>query len=151
MRELSGARIQPAATAEVAHLGDVADAGGAVPALLVASPARLTWAVRFPAHAELDASVALVSAEGTAPPSAANVTVRVGISDARAYEELFRLSLTPGPAVAWQPVRVDLGAYSGWKWSLFYRPSRITWQLIVAADPTPAGSVAWRTLRLQAR
>jgi hypothetical protein len=25
-------------------------------------------------------------------------------------------------------------AYAGWKWSLFYRPDRIVWRLVLAAD-----------------
>lgn len=150
MRDLSSARIQPAASSEVAHLGELADGAGSTAALLLRSPARLTWPIRFRERAELDASVALVATP--AEPQPAGVIVRIGISDDRAYEELWRLTLTaPGDRVAWQPVRLDLGSYSGWKWSLFYQPSRITWNLIVAADPAPGGMVAWRALRVQPR
>jgi hypothetical protein len=147
MRDLAGARIQPAASADVARLGEVADAGASIPVLLTAAPARLTWLVRFPARADFDASAGVVPGD----PAAAGVTVRIGLSDDRAYEELARLPLTAhaGPGITWQPIRVDLGAYSGWQWSLFYRPSRINWNLIVAADPTPGGTVAWRALNLR--
>jgi hypothetical protein len=159
MRDLSSARIQPAPTSEVARLGELADGAGSTAALLLRSPARLTWSVRFREHAELDASVALIAGAASMPlhnperPTyLAGVIVRIGISDDRAYEELWRLSLTaPGDRIAWQPVRLDLGSYSGWKWSLFYQPSRTTWNLIVAADPAPGGLVAWRTLRIQPR
>jgi hypothetical protein len=150
MRDLSSARIQPAATSEVARLGDLVDVAGSTAALLLRSPARLTWPVRFQEHAELDASVALVATPAEPPPAPAGVIVRIAISDDRAFEELLRVSLTAqGDRIVWQPIRVDLGSYSGWKWSLFYQPSRITWNLIVAADPAPGGMVAWRTLRIQ--
>ena len=157
MRDLSTARIQPAATSEVVRPGDLTEGGRPTAVLLLTSPARLTWPVRFREHAELDASVALVTGVASMPlhsperpPYLAGVIVRIGISDDRAYEELVRLSLTPqGDRIVWQPIRLDLGSYSGWKWSLFYRPSRITWNLIVAADPAPGGTVAWRTLRIQ--
>ena len=159
MRDLASARVQPAATSDVVRPGDLAEGGGSTAVLLLTSPARLTWPVRFRDHAELDASVALVTGAASMPlhnperPTyLAGVIVRIGISDDRAYEELLRLLLTAqGDRIVWQPIRLDLGSYSGWKWSLFYRPSRITWNLIVAADPAPGGMVAWRTLRIQAR
>jgi hypothetical protein len=148
MRDLPGARIQPAATAEVARLGEVMDAGTSMAVLLTAAPARLTWLVRFPARAELEASVGLVPAS----PASAGVIVRVALADDRSYDELARLTLTAtAGAVSWHPIRIDLGAYSGWQWSLFYRPSKLTWSLIVGVDPMPSGTVAWRTLRVQKR
>lgn len=149
MRDLTGARIQPAATSEVARLGEVVDAGAAIPALVTVAPARLTWPIRLGEHADIDASVALMP--GAAAPT--GVIVRIGIADERSYEELFRLPLTGAPgagSLVWHPVRVDLGAYSGWKFSLFYQPSRQTWSLIVGVDPTPGGTVAWRALGIQA-
>ncbi len=148
MRDLAGARIQPAATAEVARLGEVVDGGAAVPALVIAAPARLTWPIRLGEHADIDASVAFLPGEA----AASSVIVRIGISDERSYEELFRQSLAGAPgntSLVWHPVRADLRAYSGWKFSLFYQPSRITWNLIVAVDPAPGGSVAWRTLTIR--
>jgi hypothetical protein len=150
MRDLASARIQPAATSEVARLGDVVTDGVATPALLVTSPARLTWSVRFAERAALDGMVAMTPPASAPPVAGLGVTVRIGISDERAYEELFRIPLAApsGATLAWTPVRVDLSGYSGWTWSLFYRPSRRTWQLIVAADPLPGGSIAWRSLRL---
>jgi hypothetical protein len=152
MRDLSSARIQPAPTSDVVRLGELPDAAGSTAALLLSSPARLTWPVRFHEHAEIDASVALVVPPAEPRPAPAGVIVRIGIADDRAYEELWRLLLTPQDGrIVWQPIRLDLGSYSGWKWSLFYQPSRVTWNLIVAVDPAPAGTVAWRTLRIRAR
>jgi hypothetical protein len=146
-RDLAGARIQPAPTAEVARAGEVTDAAGSTPALIVAAPARLTWQARFPEHAEIEGSVALLGGPSAPEPAPAGVLVRIGISDARAFEELVRVTLTPrGDRLAWQPLRVDLGSYSGWKWSLFYQPSRITWNLILAVDPAPGGTVALKQL-----
>ena len=140
-------RVQPAASADVARLGEIADADGPVPVLLITAPARVSWLARFTEHAELEGSVGLVPAPG---PAAAGVTIRIGISDGRTYDGLSRLSLdAPRGVVAWQAVRIDLGAYGGRKFSLFYRPSYTTWSLVIAVDPTPAGTVAWRTLRLQ--
>lgn len=149
MRDLSSARIQPAASAEVARVGEVADAGVPTPALLITAPARLTWPVRFGEHADLDASVALVPG---AAASTAGVTVRIGITDARTFDELWRLPLTAASgtgSLAWQPIRIDLGAYFGWKFSLFYRPSRLNWNIVLGVDATPGGTVAWRALRIQ--
>ena len=152
MRDLSSARIQPAPTSDVVRLGELPEAAGLTAALLLTSPARLTWPIRFTEHAELDASVALIATPAESRPAPTGVIVRIGISDDRAYEELWRLSLASQDSrIVWQPIRLDLGSYSGWKWSLFYQPSRITWNLIVAADPAPGGTVAWRTLRIQGR
>ena len=151
MRDLSSARIQPAASAEVARVGEIADAGVPLPVLLITSPARLTWPLRLGEHADLDASVALVTSAATTTP--AGVTIRIGVADERRFEELFRLPIadTPGNgSLVWHPVRIDLGDYSGWKFSLFYRPSRRTWNVIVGVDPTPGGTLAWRALRIQA-
>lgn len=150
MRDLSSARIQPAASAEVARVGEIADAAVSVPVLLITSPARLTWPVRLGEHADLDASVALVT--GAATPTPAGVTIRIGIADERRFEELFRVPIAaPGNgSLVWHPIRIDLGAYSGWKFSFFYRPSRRTWNVVVGVDPTPGGTLAWRALRLQA-
>jgi len=103
--------------------------------------------MRFSERADLEASVALVSSDAQAAP--AGVTVRIGISNDRAYDELRAMPVTAvhdGTRSAWQPIRIDLSSYSGWKLSLFYRPSRITWNVIVNADAAPGGTLALRTL-----
>jgi hypothetical protein len=99
------------------------------------APARVTWSLRLPPHAHLRTAARLVGANASQ-----GVTVRVGISDNRIYEQLARVVV---PSSAWQDMDVDLTRYSGFQWSLFYRPSQTTWRLIFSADPTPGGAVAW--------
>ncbi len=148
LREVASARVQPAPTVEVVRQAEVTVDGASTPALILTSPARLTWSIRFPERMQLDASVVLAPDPMRVP--AAGVTVRIGVSDDRGYDELLRLPIGPDSG-GWQPIKVDLSAYSGWKWSLFYRPSRITWNLIVNADATPGGSIAWRELAVRPR
>ena len=121
--------------------------GVSVPALLMTSPARLTWDVRFSERAELVASIALAPSGDVAVRQ--GVVVRLGLSDGRTYDELLRTRLASD--AVWQDIRLDLSPYSGWKWSLFYQPSRITWRLIVNADQAPGGTLAVQTLRVQPR
>jgi hypothetical protein len=70
------------------------------------------------------------------------VRVRLGISDNRVYEGLAEHTLNPG--TGWTEFRTDLSAYAGIKASLFYRPDRITWRLVLSTDrvgPAPATAV----------
>jgi hypothetical protein len=103
------------------------------PAIAATVPSRLTIPLPLPRRGVFRAFVAL----GDAPSGAqsAGVRLRVGVSDHRIYEGLTELALTPGTR-AWVEVRTDLSAYAGWKWSLFYRPERIVWRLVLAADTT---------------
>jgi hypothetical protein len=109
------------------------------PALVTEAPARVIFPVNMPARAHFRAAVSLQ------PPAGAGVTVRMGIADNRRYDELLRMNVEPSTPGTdpWRPIDVDLRAYSGWQWSLFYRPSRITWKLVLNADATPGGSVVW--------
>lgn len=107
------------------------------PSLLMTAPARVVWSLRFPPHAHLTTAVRLIP-NGTSPEQA--VTARVGISDNRIYEQLARVVV---PASTWQSLDIDLSEYSGFQWSLFYRPSKTTWRLNFSADATPGGTVAW--------
>ncbi|HTL43787.1 MAG TPA: hypothetical protein VL262_05560, partial [Vicinamibacterales bacterium] len=45
---------------------------------------------------------------------------------------------------------VDLSAYAGWKWSLFYHPDRIAWRLILSADAVDGvpGAGVWGAPRV---
>ncbi len=121
------------------HATVVSRDGADLPALVTDAPARVIFPVNLPRRARFRTAVSLQSPAGT------GVTVRMGIADSRRYEELLRLSVEPPQAGAgpWRTIDVDLGAYSGWQWSLFYHPSRITWKLVLNADATPGGSVVW--------
>lgn len=100
------------------------------PAIAAAVPSRLTVALPLPRHGVFHAFAAL--GEGPAPTT---VRLRVGVSDHRIYEGLTELILVPGERT-WIDLRADLSAYAGWKWSLFYRPDRVTWRVVLAADAT---------------
>jgi hypothetical protein len=109
-------------------------AGTMRPALVGPSPGRLIWTLPMPRAARFDAEVAAAGAP---------VRARVGVSDARVYELLGAATLSPG--APWTPLTADLSAYAGWKLSLFYRPDRVQWRLVLSADAiagTP-GTVAW--------
>ena len=95
----------------------------------------MTWPLPLPRRGVFQAFVSIADA----PPGtvAAPVRLRVGISDHRIYEGLSDVMLNPGTQ-QWTDLRADLSAYAGWKWSLFYRPERVTWRLVLAADATSA-------------
>ena len=120
----------------------IGPAGDPRPAIVTDAPARVIWSIRLPARAQLETAVALV---GQSSSPGAGVSARIGISDDRRYDQLAKITLDGSTAQsrAWQPVSIDLGAYSGWQWSLFYRPWERTWRLIFSADATPGGTIAW--------
>ena len=141
VRELPNAIVQAAPNAPGARQEFAPTESGPAPALFMTAPARVTWTLQFPETAEVAARVAIVDAGS----GGQGVTVRVGVSDNRSYHELLRepvAASTPGSPPVWRTIRVDLSEYSGWKWSLFYQPSRLKWRLIVNADATPGGTVA---------
>lgn len=112
------------------------------PSILTDTPARITWTLRLPARAHVRTAVQLVpDASGKIGDGAA---ARVGISDNRSYQQLVRVVLDAStPPHHWQPIDVDLSEYSGWKFSLFYHPSRQDWRVIFGADAAPGGTIAW--------
>lgn len=142
---LDGARKQPEGAVRKESL---TIAGVWMPVLLMPAPSRVTWPVRFAERVELDAALALTPGGAGAP---AGVTLRIGLSDDRWYNEVLRVRIDPAAdgAETWRPIHVDLTPFSGWKWSLFYRPSRIAWKLIVNAEGAPGGTLAWRKLAFQ--
>ena len=147
VRELPRAHVQAPATSPGARADLVPSASGLVPALVMSAPSRVTWTLQFTERAELAAEVALAAEQGAAAGD--GVTLRIGISDNRSYDELLRVRLDKPPAgapPAWRPILLDLSAFSGWKWSLFYQPSRMQWKLILNADATPGGSAVWHGL-----
>lgn len=110
------------------------------PAIRVTSPSRLTWTMRLPHRGHFESTLTTVS---DAP-----VRLRVGVADDRTYEQLAQIALTKtdGPT----PLDIDLGAYAGRKWSLFYRPDEIDWRLTLSADAiggTP-GTALWEAPRV---
>lgn len=109
------------------------------PAVVAPVPGRLTFPLRLPTRGVLRTTVALVSAD----PAAA-VRFRIGISDDRIYEGLTD-AVVRGDRPGWVDLRADLSAYAGFKWSLFYRPDRKTWRLVLATDALAGGAArgAW--------
>jgi len=106
-------------------------------ALVMRAPARVSWPVVLPLHARLVTAVALVPVPESSVPQA--VTVRVGLTDGRRYQDVGRIVVTG----SWQPVTLDLREHSEWKFSLFYQPLWKHWRLVFNADATPGGTVAW--------
>ena len=125
LREFDGAEKRPpAGFALAAH-----DEGAIVRASIVAPvPSRLTIPLPMPRRGVLRTFVAL----DTDDPASA-VRFRIGVSDHRVYEGLIEMTIT-GERRDWVELRTDLSAYAGFKWSLFYRPERIVWRLVLAAD-----------------
>lgn len=110
-------------------------AGLARPAIVAPVPSRATWSLPLPRHGRLRAFVAI--APGT--PGGA-VRFRVGVSDHRIYEPVAQRTVES--ASGWTELQADLSAYAGFKWSLFYRPDRIIWRLVLATEPAAGGARA---------
>ena len=116
--------------------GDVAR-----PSIVAPVPSRMTWTLPLPRRGVLHLFVALADDASGSP--AGPVRFRLGISDHRIFESLEDVTLTPEQR-GWHALRSDLSAYAGWKWSLFYRPDRIRWNVVLAADAlegTPSSAV----------
>lgn len=117
--------------------------GGVTRAAIAAPvPSRLTLPLVLPRRGVLRAFVSLSPQPAESP--SAPVRLRIGVSDHRIYEGLMDVLLAPAPH-AWREIRVDLSAYAGWKWSLFYRPDEVTWRVVLAADATESvpATVLW--------
>ncbi len=128
IREFSRADARPSAAFQIADRDRR-------PSILAPAPGRLTWALPLPRRGRFEAWVA---AGGDTP-----VRFRVGVSDDRIYEQL--ASLEVRPADGWTRMSVDLSAYAGRKWSLFYRPDTITWHVVLSTDAVDgmSGSAVW--------
>jgi hypothetical protein len=118
--------------------------GNARPAIRCEAPARLVWKLGIPHRAQLSTAVTLLSGSG--------VALRFYVGD-RIYEQLFQMRLVPPPSGvdSWHPVTIDLSAYAGWQWSLFYRPSESLWRISFYVDAAPGGVMAWAQPTIQAR
>ena len=116
--------------------------GVVLPVIAAVVPSRLTLPLPLPRHGVFRALVALADPVPGGKPAA--VRLRVGVSDHRIYEGLTETILRPGERT-WMDIRADLSAYAGWKWSLFYRPDRTTWRVVLAVDATASvpATVFW--------
>jgi hypothetical protein len=131
-RTLERAERRPAAGFDLTvHVAD----GIARPAIVMPVPARAIWSLPLPRHGVFRAFVAVDPAGAGAPATA--VRFRLGISDARVYEGLADRTLTGERG--WTELRADLSAFAGIKWSLFYRPDRIAWRIVLATDAVGGG------------
>ncbi len=126
---------------EAIRMDVVAVQGDARTALVMRAPARVTWPVTLPLHAQFRSALALVPDASVLPQG---VSVRIGLSDGRTYREIGKAEA----AGTWVPVALDLREYSEWKFSVFYQPLLKTWRLVLNADATPGGAVAWDLPRL---
>lgn len=109
--------------------------GASHPSIAAPAPGRIIWEMSLPRRGTLHTAVAI---DGGVP-----VRFRVGVSDDRIYEELAAVTVsTPG---TWTDLRADLSAYAGWKWSLFYRPERRRWRVVLSTDAVTAqpGRAIW--------
>jgi hypothetical protein len=99
------------------------------PSLAVPPSSRAIWSTLLPSRAVLTAGLAV-----DGPPGSA-VLFRVGISDDRMYEGLASIAVRADDCSnGWTPVSVDLGDYSGVKFSLFYQPNRRNWRIVLATN-----------------
>jgi hypothetical protein len=98
--------------------------GTSHPSIASPAPGRIIWQVPLPRRGTFHTAVAI---DGGVP-----VRFRIGVSDDRIYEEL--AAVTVSSAEAWTDLRADLSAYAGWKWSLFYRPERRRWRVVLSTD-----------------
>jgi hypothetical protein len=137
-RQFDRAEKRPAAGFQIATYST---GGVARPAIVAPVPSRFTCALSLPQHGVFRAYATL--ADPTPGALASSARLRIGISDDRVYEGLAEATLAPG-ARGWMDIKADLSGYAGWKWSLFYRPDRITWRLVLAADPLEgAPTLVW--------
>lgn len=122
---LPGAERRAAGEVTTAIRADVFVAqGDGRMALVLEAPARTTWSIRLPQHAQLRTAVA------------GSARLRIGASNGRTYQEVAQIDA----GAEWRPVTIDLRELSEVKWSLFYQPLRMDWRLIFNADVTAAGN-----------
>ncbi len=127
VRQIDRAEMRPPASFELSSQ----ERGGVVhPSIVGPAPSRIIWSLPMPQRGVFRAFVSVAPA-----PDRPSARLRIGVSDHRIYEGLAEVLLPPDGR-EWIELRADLSAYAGWKWSLFYRPDRTTWRLVLAADVT---------------
>ena len=92
-------------------------------------PTRMIFRLRIPSRAIFTTALALENPGPADDPS--GVVFRLGFSDGRVYEQLLDTTVLNSDPPVWRPITLDLSAYAGWQWSLFYRPSSIEWQVVL--------------------
>ncbi len=123
------------------ELADIMIGGESHRAIATPGISRLTWQLHLPARAVLKTAIALKPDAWTEPGN--GVLFRIGVAEGRTYEELFTRLVDPFHVVddrRWIPISIDLSRYGGFKWSLFYHPSRLTWQVIFNTNAGPPGT-----------
>jgi hypothetical protein len=120
IKEFDRAEARPAGSFAVTHH---LAGGTALPAIVGPAPSRITWILPVPRESVFRAHVAAQDAP---------VRVRLGVSDARIYEQLADVTVQPG--AGWSALAANLSAYAGRKFSLFYRPDGWQWRLNVSVD-----------------
>jgi hypothetical protein len=131
---------------DIVAVRDAAVGGDVRRGLFMRVPSRVTVHIHVPPRAALTSALGIVDAGGA--PADAGVLFQAGISDGRVYEPLFERSLLVRDARTWQPLVIDLRRYGGWQWSVFYRPSAITWALtfnVYAAGAAANLTGVWAT------
>mgnify|MGYP001450330715 CR=1 FL=1 len=135
---LASAEKRPPTTANDAFVvGDVQIDGRRVPAVIVPQPSRIVWTVRIPRRATLTAQAGLVP--DRTGKYAGVAVFRIGVSGGKIYEQVYERRMNPITVEAdraFVPIAVDLSAWAGWQWSLFYRPSETRWNLVFSVDGT---------------
>jgi hypothetical protein len=129
----------PATPGETFVVRDVMLDGRTVPAVAVPQPSRMAWTVRIPRRATLTAHAGL--APDRTGKYAGDALFRIGVSGGRVYEQVYERRVAPNTVEAdraFVPVAVDLSAWAGWQWSLFYRPSETAWNLVFSVDGPPS-------------
>jgi hypothetical protein len=99
--------------------------------IVVPVPSRVIWTTPVPRRATLRVMAGVLPSD---PPAV--VRFRAGVSDHRIYEGLAELTVPTraGAGSGWVPMDVDLSAYAGRKWSIFYRPDTLVWRLVLSTD-----------------
>jgi hypothetical protein len=104
------------------------------PAIAVPVNSRIRWRLKLPGHGRLQTWLAAESGCALRP---AQADFRIGISNDRFYDELLVRAVPASDAhsLVWQSETIDLYRYGGFQWSVFYRPSEISWTLIFNTRP----------------
>jgi hypothetical protein len=137
---LEKAERRPAAA--VFDVGPVTINGESIRAIATPAASRITWELRLPDRARLEIALALKPEAWTVAGD--GVLFRVGIAEGRTHEDVVTRVVNPYSRAEdrrWIPISVDLGAHSGFKWSLFYHPRLILWRIVLnTSAANPAGT-----------